>query len=95
IDQSWSDSGLLAGSRLSRDGEVVRSEAFAHDSCDRLASYRCEAQTEKDYPVDSLGRRVKEQLFQWDGLQRLLSCEKVFIAVPAERQTYTYYANNP
>ncbi|WP_206299969.1 hypothetical protein, partial [Pseudomonas viridiflava] len=50
IDQSWSDSGLLVGSRLLRDGEVVRSEAFAHDSCDRLASYRCEAQTEKDYP---------------------------------------------
>lgn len=95
IDQSWSDSGLLVGSRLSRDGEVVRSEAFAHDSCDRLASYRCEAQTEKDYPVDSLGRRVKEQLFQWDGLQRLLSCKTLFIDVPAERQTYSYDENNP
>ncbi|WP_205931142.1 hypothetical protein, partial [Pseudomonas viridiflava] len=60
-----------------------------------MASYRCDAQTEKDYPVDSLGRRVKEQLIQWDGLQRLLSCETVFIAVPAERQTYSYDANNP
>ncbi|WP_205929091.1 hypothetical protein, partial [Pseudomonas viridiflava] len=38
---------------------------------------------------------MNEQLFQWDGLQRLLSCETVFIAVPAERQTYSYDANNP
>ncbi len=95
IEQRWSDYGLLIGSTLSRDGKVLRSETFSHDSCDRLSTYRCTATEAADYPADAQDRPVKQQDFKWDGLQRLKSCATTFADDQTLNQAYDYDPLNP
>ncbi|WP_024695531.1 RHS repeat-associated core domain-containing protein [Pseudomonas syringae] len=95
LHQRWSDNGLLTGMTLNRGNEWVRTETFSHDSCDRLATYQCDTFAANDCPADAQGRRIRRQVYQWDGLQRLNRCETTFVDNTKQTQLYGYDTREP
>ncbi|MEE4883435.1 RHS repeat-associated core domain-containing protein [Pseudomonas alliivorans] len=95
LHQRWSDNGLLTGMTLKRGNEWVRTETFSHDSCDRLATYQCDTLAANDCPADAQGRRIRRQVYQWDGLQRLNRCETTFVDKTSQTQRYGYEELEP
>ncbi|MCD5984290.1 RHS repeat-associated core domain-containing protein [Pseudomonas sp. CDFA 610] len=95
LHQRWSDNGLLTGMTLNRGNEWVRTETFSHDSCDRLTTYQCDSLAANDCPADAQGRRIRRQVYQWDGLQRLDRCETTFVDNTSQTQRYGYEEDEP
>ncbi|MCU1720156.1 RHS repeat domain-containing protein, partial [Pseudomonas sp. 5P_5.1_Bac1] len=61
--------------RTLRQGSVLRDESYTYDSRGRLEDYRC---TGSDLPLDSWGKPIQRQVFEFDVLDNLIQVRTVF-----------------
>jgi RHS repeat-associated protein len=67
----WAPTGHLRHRELSLGGELSLFERFVYDPRGRLIEHHC---TGPDLPQDRYGNRIREQMFEFDGLDNLLLC---------------------
>ena len=67
----WAPTGQLRYRELSLGGEPALFERFVYDPRGRLIEHHC---TGPDLPRDRYGNRIREQIFEFDGLDNLRLC---------------------
>lgn len=93
IVSTYYDDGLLATRTLKDANDaVVTGETFTYDGYSRLKSYVCDG---TQFPMDRLGRAIKQQHFSYDGLDNMTEVQTTFTDGGSDRSERFFQGQDP